>query len=74
LFYMKLSSMPFESFQHLILHSAYYFFIIFQVGVLAACSHNGLLGRGTEYFYSMSKDYGISPNSKHYTYMIDLLG
>ncbi|XP_045820146.1 pentatricopeptide repeat-containing protein At4g02750 [Trifolium pratense] len=47
---------------------------ITMVGVLAACSHNGLLERGTEYFYSMSKDYGITPNSKHYTCMIDLLG
>lgn len=30
--------------------------------------------RGTEYFYAMNKAYGIAPNSKHYTCVIDLLG
>ncbi|KAK7320196.1 hypothetical protein RJT34_04932 [Clitoria ternatea] len=47
---------------------------ITMVGVLSACSHTGLTNKGTEYFYSMHKDYGITPNSKHYTCMIDLLG
>ncbi|KAL2478908.1 Pentatricopeptide repeat-containing protein [Forsythia ovata] len=45
-----------------------------MVGVLSACSHTGLVDRGKEYFYSMSHDYGISANPKHYTSMIDLLG
>ncbi|KAM3703107.1 hypothetical protein ACJW31_04G071200 [Castanea mollissima] len=45
-----------------------------MVGVLSACSHTGLLDKGTEYFYSMNCDYGITANSKHYTCMIDLLG
>ncbi|EXB25868.1 hypothetical protein L484_000356 [Morus notabilis] len=44
------------------------------VGVLSACSHTGLVERGKQYFYSMNQDYGITPNSKHYTCMIDLLG
>lgn len=48
--------------------------LYFQVGVLSACSHTGLLDKGTEYFYSMNCDYGITANSKHYTCMIDLLG
>lgn len=47
---------------------------ISQVGVLSACSHNGLVDRGMEYFYSMECDYSIRPNIKHYTCMIDLLG
>ncbi|KAK7251721.1 hypothetical protein RIF29_35164 [Crotalaria pallida] len=47
---------------------------ITMVGVLSACSHTGLTDRGTEYFYSMDKDYGVTPTSKHYTCMIDLLG
>lgn len=47
---------------------------MFQVGVLSACSHTGLIDRGTDFFYSMKKDYGITANSKHYTCMIDLLG
>ncbi|KAL5545001.1 hypothetical protein UlMin_008785 [Ulmus minor] len=45
-----------------------------MVGVLSACSHTGLVERGTKYFYSMKKDYGIIANPKHYTCMIDLLG
>ncbi|KAL8056657.1 hypothetical protein ABFX02_04G133000 [Erythranthe guttata] len=45
-----------------------------MVGVLSACSHTGLVDRGKHYFDSMTKDYGIGPNSKHYTCMIDLLG
>ncbi|PKI44319.1 hypothetical protein CRG98_035301 [Punica granatum] len=45
-----------------------------MVGVLSACSHNGLVDRGVEYFYSMERDYGIKPNVKHYTCIIDLLG
>ncbi|KAG6675827.1 hypothetical protein I3842_15G124400 [Carya illinoinensis] len=45
-----------------------------MVGVLSACSHTGLVDKGTQYFYSMDRDYGITANSKHYTCMIDLLG
>ncbi|KAF3437195.1 hypothetical protein FNV43_RR19948 [Rhamnella rubrinervis] len=45
-----------------------------MVGVLSACSHTGLVEKGTKYFYSMNQDYGITANSKHYTCMIDLLG
>ncbi|KAK7358150.1 hypothetical protein VNO77_00071 [Canavalia gladiata] len=47
---------------------------ITMAGVLSACSHSGLTDRGAAYFHSMNKDYGITPNSKHYTCMIDLLG
>ncbi|XP_010275265.1 PREDICTED: pentatricopeptide repeat-containing protein At4g02750 [Nelumbo nucifera] len=45
-----------------------------MVGVLSACSHTGLLDKGTEYFYSMETTYGITPKAQHYTCMIDLLG
>ncbi|XVF50499.1 hypothetical protein PTKIN_Ptkin04bG0105900 [Pterospermum kingtungense] len=45
-----------------------------MVGVLSACSHAGLVDRGMEYFYSMNQDYGTTPNSRHYTCMVDLLG
>ncbi|KAK9061526.1 hypothetical protein SSX86_018708 [Deinandra increscens subsp. villosa] len=45
-----------------------------MVGVLSACSHSGLVDRGTHYFDTMNRDYGITTNSKHYTCMIDLLG
>ncbi|KAK0586564.1 hypothetical protein LWI29_008956 [Acer saccharum] len=44
------------------------------VGVLSACSHTGLVDRGTELFNSMKRDYGILANSKHYTCIVDLLG
>ncbi|KAI4373085.1 hypothetical protein MLD38_011248 [Melastoma candidum] len=45
-----------------------------MVGVLSACSHNGLIERGMKYFYSMDQCWGIALNLKHYTCMIDLLG
>ncbi|XP_039118892.1 pentatricopeptide repeat-containing protein At1g08070, chloroplastic-like [Dioscorea cayenensis subsp. rotundata] len=44
------------------------------LGVLTACTHGGLVVEGRRYFESMSKDYGIEPEMKHYGCMIDLLG
>ncbi|KAF5734691.1 pentatricopeptide repeat-containing protein [Tripterygium wilfordii] len=44
------------------------------VGVLSACSHNGLVEEGYFYFDSMIKDHGIKPNQRHYACMVDLLG
>ncbi|KAK9106125.1 hypothetical protein Scep_022969 [Stephania cephalantha] len=45
-----------------------------MVGVLSACSHAGFVDRGTEYFQSMEREYGVIANHQHYTCMIDLLG
>ncbi|CAN0891769.1 Putative pentatricopeptide repeat-containing protein At5g13230, mitochondrial [Linum grandiflorum] len=44
------------------------------VGVLSACSNNGLLDRGESYVKSMTEDYGIEPCSEHYSCMVWLLG
>lgn len=44
------------------------------LGLLYACSHAGLVEQGRGYFYSMSKNYGITPGIKHYGCMVDLLG
>ncbi|KAJ0987420.1 hypothetical protein J5N97_005776 [Dioscorea zingiberensis] len=44
------------------------------VGVLSACSHNGLVDEGFLHFNSMSRDYGIKPELHHYACMVDLLG
>lgn len=44
------------------------------VGVLAACSHGGLLDEGWIFFESMVRDYHIVPTIQHYTCMVDLLG
>lgn len=44
------------------------------VGVLAACSHGGLLDEGRTFFESMVRDYRIVPTIQHYTCMVDLLG
>ncbi|KAJ0986983.1 hypothetical protein J5N97_005339 [Dioscorea zingiberensis] len=44
------------------------------LGVLAACTHGGLVVEGRRYFESMSKDYAIEPEMKHYGCMVDLLG
>ncbi|KAJ8452339.1 hypothetical protein Cgig2_006144 [Carnegiea gigantea] len=44
------------------------------VGVLSACSHNGLVDEGYFHLNSMSKCYGIEPGLRHYACMVDLLG
>eukprot|EP01018_Ginkgo_biloba_P016554 Gb_35599 [translate_table: standard] len=44
------------------------------VGILAACSHAGLVDEGRFYFDSMRRDHCITPRVDHYTCMIDLLG
>lgn len=44
------------------------------VGVLCACSHNGLVEEGYYHLNSMVKDHGIEPGYRHYACMVDLLG
>ncbi|KAF6171820.1 hypothetical protein GIB67_007341 [Kingdonia uniflora] len=44
------------------------------MGVLCACSHGGLVDEGRKYFTSMTRDYCIQPEIKHYGCMVDLLG
>ncbi|CAA3023870.1 pentatricopeptide repeat-containing At1g03540 [Olea europaea subsp. europaea] len=44
------------------------------IGVLFACSHNGLVDEGRKYFISMSMDYGIKAGIEHHSCMVDLLG
>jgi pentatricopeptide repeat protein len=44
------------------------------IGVLLACSHNGLVQEGRWHFNSMSQDYGIQPKVEHYGCIVDLLG
>lgn len=36
------------------------------VGVLAACSHAGLVEEGISHFNAMSDTYGIQPSIEHY--------
>lgn len=43
------------------------------ISLLNACSHAGFVKEGLEIFDLMTK-YGVRPNVKHYTCMIDLLG
>ncbi|XP_050221477.1 pentatricopeptide repeat-containing protein At1g74600, chloroplastic [Mercurialis annua] len=43
-------------------------------GVLSACSHANLVEEGYLHFNSMTKDFGIEPNNRHYACMVDLLG
>lgn len=42
-------------------------------GVLAACSHGGLVKEGLQFFQSMKKNYFIEPSVDHYGCMVDLL-
>ncbi|KAJ3702696.1 hypothetical protein LUZ61_006401 [Rhynchospora tenuis] len=44
------------------------------VGVLAACSHGGMVNKGREYFNLMQNKYRIEPHIKHYGCMVDMLG
>uniref|UniRef100_A0A5K0VZ11 Pentacotripeptide-repeat region of PRORP domain-containing protein n=2 Tax=Nymphaea colorata TaxID=210225 RepID=A0A5K0VZ11_9MAGN len=42
------------------------------LGVLTACIHKGLRDEARRYFRSMSEDYGIKPDIKHFGCMVDL--
>ncbi|KAB1224764.1 hypothetical protein CJ030_MR1G028614 [Morella rubra] len=44
------------------------------VGVLACCTHSGLVERGRELFSSMTSNHQIHPQLEHYGCMVDLLG
>ncbi|KAK1436648.1 hypothetical protein QVD17_02430 [Tagetes erecta] len=44
------------------------------VALLSACSHAGMVEKGTEIFETMSKTYGIVPQLDHYACMVDILG
>lgn len=44
------------------------------IGVLAACSHGGLVAEGQKYFRDMSSVYKLRPQTEHYGCMVDLLG
>ena len=44
------------------------------VGVLCACTHAGFVDEGTQYFYTMEREYGVVPEIEHYGCMIDFLG
>ncbi|KAJ1279677.1 hypothetical protein BS78_04G172700 [Paspalum vaginatum] len=43
-------------------------------GLLAACSHAGLVSQGVEYLDAMSVAYGVSPSAEHVSCVVDLLG
>ncbi|XP_050227656.1 putative pentatricopeptide repeat-containing protein At3g11460, mitochondrial [Mercurialis annua] len=44
------------------------------VSVLSACSHAGLVDKGSDYFELMQSKYGLQPGLEHYSCMVDLLG
>lgn len=43
-------------------------------GLLAACSQEGLIEEGHQFFVSMMRDFKMSPGVMHYSCMIDLFG
>ncbi|KAL0390426.1 UNVERIFIED_CONTAM: Pentatricopeptide repeat-containing protein [Sesamum calycinum] len=47
---------------------------ITYVGVLAACSHVGLVEEGLNYFRSMSEQHSLVPRQEHYACVVDVLG
>ncbi|RZC43533.1 hypothetical protein C5167_036482 [Papaver somniferum] len=44
------------------------------VGVLLACTHDGLVEEAYQFFKSMKKDFSITPKLEHYSCIVDLLG
>ncbi|CAH9054569.1 unnamed protein product [Cuscuta epithymum] len=44
------------------------------LGVLLACRHGGLVDEGRKVFAEMTSRFNVSPKSKHYSCMVDLLG
>ncbi|OWM69147.1 hypothetical protein CDL15_Pgr025334 [Punica granatum] len=44
------------------------------LAVLSACSHGGLVDEGCYYFTQMITEYGIKPETEHYSCLVDLLG
>ncbi|KAK1262894.1 Pentatricopeptide repeat-containing protein [Acorus gramineus] len=44
------------------------------VGILAACSHSGLVERGRALFDAMQGTHGIAPQLNHYACVVDMLG
>ena len=44
------------------------------VSLISASSHAGLIYQGLEFFESMSRDYFVTPDLKHYGTILDLLG
>ncbi|KAB1211014.1 hypothetical protein CJ030_MR6G018124 [Morella rubra] len=44
------------------------------VGLLNACTHEGLVKKGLSYFKLMTQEYRIEPKIEHYGCLIDLLG
>lgn len=44
------------------------------LGVLYACSHSGLVDKGLDLLNSMQTNFGVVPDVKHYTCVVDMLG
>ncbi|WOK99008.1 hypothetical protein Cni_G07720 [Canna indica] len=44
------------------------------IGVLAACSHVGLVDEGLNYFRSMKEEHSLLPRPDHYACVVDILG
>ncbi|XP_042387378.1 pentatricopeptide repeat-containing protein At4g13650-like isoform X2 [Zingiber officinale] len=44
------------------------------IGILAACSHIGLVDQGLDYFRSMKEEHCLLPRPDHYACIVDILG
>uniref|UniRef100_A0A0D9WGL6 Pentatricopeptide repeat-containing protein n=1 Tax=Leersia perrieri TaxID=77586 RepID=A0A0D9WGL6_9ORYZ len=44
------------------------------IAALAACSHSGMVDRGLELFYAMSRDHGVEPTPDIHACVVDILG
>ncbi|XP_015943151.1 pentatricopeptide repeat-containing protein At1g08070, chloroplastic-like [Arachis duranensis] len=44
------------------------------IGLLSACSHEGMVSEGVMFFKAMKDTYGIEPQMRHYGCMVDMYG
>lgn len=47
---------------------------VVYVCVLTACSHEGLVEKGLDFFNKMKVDHKIKPTIQHYGCLVDLMG
>ncbi|CAL0300886.1 unnamed protein product [Lupinus luteus] len=62
-----------QLFSHMLIHGVPPDDVTF-IGLLSACSHEGLVNEGIMFFKAMRDTYGIVPQMKHYSCMVDMYG
>ncbi|KAM7265277.1 hypothetical protein ACFE04_002960 [Oxalis oulophora] len=67
-----MASEALELFEHLVKEEEYKPDHICFMAVLIACNYAGLVNKGEEYFHEMRRNYGLVPDFRQYSCLIDL--